>query len=96
MSAIHNFRLIYPEAQLRYVVGPKETLQSGGFPLKFIHRQIMQMIEQGRNDAFEVVRHGEGTVGHAMLQQWQDMQRYDSDNQIKPLKDYIKARTFVA
>ena len=41
MSAIHTFRHIYPEAQLRYVVGPKDTLQSGGFPLKFMHRQVM-------------------------------------------------------
>ena len=53
------------------------------------------MIMQGRMDALEVLVHGEGIVAQAMLHQWQDMQRNDNGEQLRPLVDYINEGPFL-
>jgi predicted patatin/cPLA2 family phospholipase len=51
---------VFPNVKIRYVITPTRTLASGNIPIYFQPDQIENMIQQGYNEAVEVIKKGEG------------------------------------
>jgi len=77
---------VFPKVNIRYVVTPTRTPASGNVPINFKPYQIEDMIQQGYNEAVDVITKGEGGAFRKMRKMYVKRKYEKVYGKVKPKK----------